>query len=114
MKTSAIIINTARGELIETGALYNALNRKEIAGAGLDVLESEETISNPDYLIDITRLTNSSIKQTLLNTRLQQFPNVIITPHMAYETQDAINYILDVTFDGIRDCINGGNKNRII
>ena len=113
MKTSAIIINTARGELIETGALYNALNRKEIAGAGLDVLESEETISNPDYLIDITRLTNSSIKQTLLNTRLQQFPNVMITPHIAYNTKEAIQRILEITMSNIKAFLHGNIQNKV-
>ena len=83
MKKTSIIINTARGELIDTQALFNALTRKEIAGAGLDVLESEEAISDPDYLADIGKLDECALKQTVLNNRLLQLPNVIITPHIA-------------------------------
>lgn len=113
MKPSSIIINTARGELIETGALYNALNKKEIAGAGLDVLESEETISDPDYLIDINRLNDCALKQTILNTRLQQFTNVIITPHIAYNTKEAIHRILETTMSNIRAFTDGHIQNSV-
>lgn len=113
MKPSSIIINTARGELIDTGALYNALNRKEIAGAGLDVLESEETISDPDYLVDINRLNEGALKQTLLNTRLQQFSNVIITPHIAYNTKEAIHRILETAMSNIRAFEHGIVQNSV-
>ena len=51
MKKSAIIVNTGRGELIDSKALYNAILNKEIAGAGLDVLEKEETITDFDYTV---------------------------------------------------------------
>lgn len=113
MKPSSIIINTARGELIDTGALYNALNKKEIAGAGLDVLESEETISDPDYLIDINRLNDCALKQTILNTRLQQFTNVIITPHIAYNTKEAIHRILETTMSNIGAFLDGHIQNSV-
>ena len=42
--------------------------------------------------------------------KLAQMPNVIITPHIAYETQDAIDYLLEMTFKGIQDCIQGGSE----
>ena len=113
MKNSAILINTARGELIETQALYNAINRKEIAGAGLDVLESEETISDPDYLVDINRLNEGTLKQTILNTRLQQLPNVIITPHIAYNTKEAINRILETVMSNINSFVDGVVDNNV-
>lgn len=113
MKHSAIIVNTARGEHIDTGALYNALNRKEIAGAGLDVLESEETISDPDYLVDINRLNECALKQTLLNTRLQQFPNVVITPHIAYNTKEAIQRILETAMSNIHAFEQGKIQNSV-
>lgn len=113
MKNSAILINTARGELIETQALYNAINRKEIAGAGLDVLESEETISDPDYLVDISRLNEGTLKQTILNTRLQQLPNVIITPHIAYNTKEAINRILETVMSNINSFVDGVVDNNV-
>ena len=40
-------------------------------------------------------------------------PNVVVTPHIAYESQDAVDFILRKTFDGITDFINGGSKNRV-
>lgn len=113
MKNSSIIINTARGELIDTQALYNALMKKEITGAGLDVLESEETISDPDYLIDINRLNDCALKQTILNTRLQQLDNVIITPHIAYNTKEAIQRILETTMHNINAFENGVVDNNV-
>lgn len=113
MKNSAVLINTARGELIETSALFNAISKKEIAGAGLDVLESEETISDPDYLIDINRLNECALKQTILNTRLQQLPNVIITPHIAYNTKEAINRILNTTMTNIAAFLDGVVENNV-
>jgi len=107
MKNSAILINTARGEHIDTQALYNALHSKEIAGAGLDVLESEETISDTDYLVDISRLNEKTLIQTVLNTRLQQLQNVIITPHIAYNTTEAIHRILTTTMSNINLFVDG-------
>lgn len=107
MKNSAILINTARGEHIDTQALYNALKNKEIAGAGLDVLESEETITEEDYLVDISRLNEKTLMQTILNTRLQQLQNVIITPHIAYNTVEAINRILKTTMSNINSFVDG-------
>lgn len=109
MKNTAVIINTARGELIETQALYNALTTGEIAGAGLDVLEFEETLSNPDYLDDIGKLTNNDLRKTLLNNRIMTLSNVIVTPHIAYDTKEAINRILKTTIENIEEF----TKNRI-
>ena len=113
MKNTAILINTARGEIVETQALYNALVKKEIAGAGLDVLESEETISDPDYLVDISRLNNTTLSQTILNNRLQQLENVIITPHIAYNTWEAIHRILETTMRNINAFEKGSVQNKV-
>lgn len=113
MKKSSIIINTARGELIDTQALFNALTRNEIAGAGLDVLESEETISDPDYLADIGKLGEWALQQTVLNNRLLQLPNVIITPHIAYNTHEAINRILQTVMSNINLFFEGIVNNNV-
>ncbi len=113
MKPSSFIINTARGELIDTQALYNALIDKKIAGAGLDVLESEEILTAPEYLIDIGRMTPQSLQKTVLNNKLLQLDNVIVTPHIAYDTHEAINRILNTTVENIFAFCEGKIQNNV-
>ena len=107
MKNSAIIINTGRGEIIDTKALYNALQSEEIAGAGLDVLESEETMTDDDYMISISRLDKLTLERTIINSRLFQLENVVLTPHTAYNTKEAIQRILSTTLKNIKMFIKG-------
>ena len=114
MKPSAVLINTARGELVDSQALYNALSTGSIKGAGLDVLEFEESLSNPDYLVDIDRLSNNSLKKTILNTRLLKLENVIITPHVAYDTVEAVTRILNTTIENINAFSEGKIQNNVV
>ena len=102
MKNSAILINTGRGELIDTSALFNALVNKKILGAGLDVLENEQTITDVDYMLGINRLDKLTLEQTIINSRLFQLDNVILTPHIAYNTKEAVERILSTTVNNIK------------
>ncbi len=103
MKEEAIIVNTARGELIDTEALYNALLDKRIRGAALDVLEFEDTISNkrPGENLNLKNLRTS-----LINGKLLNLDNVIVTPHIAYDTKEAVNRIMNMTLDNLNRFIN--------
>lgn len=114
MKPSVVIINTARGEHIDTEALYNALKSGKIAGAGLDVLESENSVADTNLVLGIDRLSRDDLKNTLINTKLFQLPNVIITPHIAYNTHEAVNRILKTTIDNIEKFKDGKIQNRVI
>ena len=116
MKKSAIIINTGRGELIDSKALYNAIINKKIAGAGLDVLEKEETITDFDYILELNRLDKLTLEQTIINSQLLRLDNVIITPHIAYNTKEAIQKILMITMNNIEEFINSPTqlKNSVI
>ncbi len=98
MKENAVIVNTARGELIDTEALYNALIDKKIKGAALDVLEFEDVISNkrPAENLDLKNLRTS-----LINNKLLNLENVIATPHIAYDTKEAVERILNTTIDNL-------------
>ncbi len=113
MKPTAFIINTARGELIDTQALYNALSENRIAGAGLDVLESEDTLTDVEYLVDIGRMSPQALQKTVLNNRLMKSDNVIITPHIAYDTREAINRILNTAISNINAFVEGKIQNNV-
>ena len=95
MKHGAFIINTGRGSLLDTEALIPALESGRLGGAALDVLEGEEGIFYADC-------RNKRIEsQSLL--RLQQLPNVLISPHTAYYTDHALS---DMVENSIINCLN--------
>lgn len=114
MKKRAVVINTARGELINTKALYEALSSERIFAAGLDVLEAENMIIQPDSTLDFDYLPNDVIRQTLLNERLLKLKNVVVTPHIAYNTKEANERILSITMDNIRKFFNGEIQNSVL
>jgi D-specific alpha-keto acid dehydrogenase len=100
MKHGAFIINTGRGSLLDTEALIAALESGKLGGVALDVLEGEEGIFYADY-------RNKPIENKLL-LRLQQLPNVLITPHTAYYTDHALNDIIENT---IINCLKFEKEN---
>lgn len=95
LKHGAIIINTARGELIDTVALVDALKNGHIYAAALDVLESEYLL-DPDQLIDLAAhdtAAKATLRHAVSLAALQHMPNVIITNHNAYNTKEALERI---------------------
>ncbi len=113
MKHNAIIVNTARGELIDTKALYNALASGRIFGAGLDVFEAENMLTQPKNQWDFDYLDSETVKQTLINERLLKLRNVVVTPHSAYNTYEAQDRILKITLDNINSFFQGEIKNSV-
>lgn len=114
MKDGVIIINTARGEIMDTNALYKALVSGKVAGAGLDVLECEDIISNQElFLSRIDCVKKDCLEKTLLNHKMLNMPNVIITPHIAFDTVEAINRILETTINNINAYITGNIINKV-
>ncbi len=110
MKKTAYLINTSRGGVLDTDALVKALQRKEIAGAGLDVLEEECEIIEEKQLLTKEFNTKCNLKTLAENHRLLEMKNVIITPHNAFNTEEALRRILEVTVENI----NGFKKGRSI
>jgi len=110
MKKGSIFINTARGEIIDTHALIAALRDGTIWGAGLDVLESERQLQN-----ELAEVSTDApgIDYSLLaaNHVLIDLPNVIVTPHIAFETEEAMHEISRATAESISDFISGKSHN---
>jgi D-specific alpha-keto acid dehydrogenase len=94
MKPGALIVNTGRGALIDTEALVSALESGRLGGAALDVLEGEEGIFYADC-------RNRPIESKVL-LRLQELPNVFISPHTAYYTDHALS---DMVENSITNCL---------
>ena len=112
MKDNVIIINTARGELIDIKSLYENLKNGKVKAAGLDVLECE--LLNTDEVTDFISKSNSFCMETaLIAQKLFEMENVIITPHIAYNTKESIKYLLEMSFNNIKDYVKGMNSNRV-
>ncbi len=108
IKKGVVLINTARGGLVETDALIKGLNEKIIAGAGLDVLEEEGAIKDEHSLLLYGHPEEHNLKTVLQNHVLIDMPNVIITPHNAFNTQEALIRILDTDIQNMRSFIEKG------
>lgn len=93
MKSNVLLINTGRGQLIDTKAIINALKKQKIAAVGIDVYEEEENLFFRD-LSDI-------VIQDDIFLRLQTFPNVIITGHQGFFTREALINIANTTLSNI-------------
>ncbi len=92
MKPSAILINTARGGLVDEAALAEALKARTIAGAGFDVL-IEEPPRNGNVLLD------------------PSIPNLIVTPHVAWASREAMQILSDQLIDNIEAFVGGTPRN---
>jgi D-lactate dehydrogenase len=110
MKKSALIINTARGDLIDTVALVKTLRNGDITGAALDVIE-DEYLLDPDDLIDLAATQDHAARQTIRHAlallALERMPNVIITNHNAYNTVEAVQRINQMTATNIAGFYRG-------
>ena len=88
-----MLINTSRGALIDTNGIIAALKSSQIGGLGLDVYEQESALFFEDR--------SNRILQDDTFARLMTFPNVIITGHQAFFTEDAMRAIAEVTLANI-------------
>lgn len=93
MKTGVMLINTSRGPLIDTASVLDALENRKVGYLGLDVYEFEKGLFFEDHQQD-------PVKDALLS-RLMSHPNVLITPHQAYLTREALQEIADQTIKNL-------------
>nr|AAR85484.1 D-lactate dehydrogenase [Lactobacillus sp. MD-1] len=100
MKPNAILINTARGTIVDTNDLIFALESGEIAAAGIDTLE-DESIDLQD-----SRSTKKITDADLI--KLSMMPNVILTPHSAFHTTESVKNMVNISLNNLKTMAEGG------
>ncbi len=113
MKRGSYVINTARGGLIDTAALVWGLKSGRIAGAGLDVLEEESALKEEAQLVKKHYWKGVNRKVLSEDHELLSMKNVIITPHNAFNTHEALMRIVNVTVENIKGFKRGKLVNRV-
>jgi D-lactate dehydrogenase len=110
MKPGVFIVNTARGTLIDTPALIQALESGKVAAAGLDVLEGEEyfQVSSELELLGEKKLGDDA-REALGLDILTKMPNVLITAHNAYNSAEALDRIRATTVANIQSATHKAN-----
>lgn len=112
MKPDAVVINTARGNVIDVAALVRHLTEGKLRGVGLDVLP-EEPLIREEAQIFRSPASADDLKALVANHVLLAHPNVIVTPHIAYDTDGAVRRIIDTTLGNIEAFARGEPSNVI-
>jgi D-lactate dehydrogenase len=94
IKKGAILVNTARGAVIETAALITALEQGIVSAAALDVVENEEVLTSG--------AEDKDPSLTALNQKLMSMPQVVMTPHLAFDSKEALQRIMQTTVENIQ------------
>lgn len=110
MKPSAIVINTARGGLVDSEALTSALVDKRLRGAGLDVLE-EETLIREEAQLLLDNLPREQLATMLRAHILLRLNNVVITPHCAFNSKESLERLTQMTIENIKKFSLGQPQN---
>lgn len=106
MKPTAYIVNECRGPVIDTDALINALENKQIAGAALDTLTGEENFFNVD--LRGKELPSEQLK------KLRAMTNVILTPHIGFYTNIAVQNMVDISLDDALSIVQNGTSEHTV
>ncbi|USS93397.1 lactate dehydrogenase [Fructilactobacillus ixorae] len=108
MKNQAVLVNTARGELVDTAAVADALADGNLAGYAADVIPDENAIDGQQFD------SLDDIPDPELLSLMKHYPNVIITPHMGYDTEPATKDMIKVSLQNFQDAIDtGATENQI-
>ncbi|MGA7966894.1 MAG: NAD(P)-dependent oxidoreductase, partial [Gammaproteobacteria bacterium] len=114
MKNGVVLINTARGSVVDTEAMLRALASGKLRAAGLDVLAEEPAVREEAELLRSYFRKAHNLEALLANHILLRMRNVIITPHSAFKTREAVERILTTTRDNIGSFIRGKPRNLVI
>lgn len=111
IKRGTYLVNTARGALVETEALVEALGQGILAGYGTDVLEEEGETKDELHFLTHGHPKEEELRTILENHVLMKMPTVLITPHNAFNTQEALERVLHMTVQNIQSCIGNSPIN---
>lgn len=107
MKDHVILVNTSRGALIKTDDLIAGIRSRKFFGIGLDVYEEETP--------NVFENREDDILESSITARLLSFPNVIVTSHQGFLTEEALEAISRTTLDNAMDFLNGSvNESNIV
>lgn len=112
-KKGSYLINTARGGLIDTEAIILGLNKGVLAGVGIDVLEEEKELSEEIAILTTEYGQDVDLKTLIFNHILINHPKVIITPHNAFNSEEALMRIEETTIENIKSFLNNSSVNVI-
>lgn len=113
IKKGTLFINTARSGIIESEALYYAIENGIFGGAGLDVFEGEELVSEENQMLSMN-VSVEKLKVVLQRNFLLRRENVIITPHMAFDSVEAVERIMETTSENIKSFFEGKKYHKIV
>lgn len=113
MKKGSYLVNTSRGAVVETEAIIEGIESKTLAGAALDVIEGEEFAGKE---MEIIRKGENYdlIKLALEDSILKKYDNVILTPHIAYNTHEALERIIDETLENLSNMLKGKELRNVV
>jgi D-lactate dehydrogenase len=111
-KRGALLVNTARGGLVDTEALLWALDEGILAGAGLDVLEGEELLTEDRRRLALER-DEASLRVLVENQLLAGREDVVVTPHIGFDSIEAVQRIAEVTATNIAAFLAGHPENLV-
>lgn len=113
MKSGSYLVNTARGEVVDTQALVRVLTSGHLAGAALDVLEGEHELREEAELLAAGKADPELWKTLVADHSLIDMPNVIVTPHIAFNTVEAKREITEITLANVSQFIAGEPQNTV-
>lgn len=114
MKDGVVLINTARGTIVDTHALLRAIAEGKVAAAGLDVLPEEPVMREEAELLRSVYSRQHNLDTLLADHVLLRLRNVIITPHSAFNTREAVQRIADTTVDNILAFTQRGEAQEVV
>ncbi len=114
MKPGSVLINTARGNIVDTRAMLRALADGTLRAAGLDVLAEEPIVREEAELLRSYFRKSHKMESILADHILLRMGNVIITPHTAFSTDEAVKRILQTTRENITAFIEGEPQNLVV